>query len=363
MIDSGESDELLRPRIGIFVDANHLFSMFSEENNWCLEMLDLVSQAGNAVLLISEITRFEVAKNLAERDCKEILPVNKNRFRRVVNEMLNVQLQQVDMTELYLQAYSRYLELIEKGTSWGRWECLELSGIDLLDIFAQYGSKKGLFADETKKHQFADAVVFEQLKRKADASMPVFIFSRDKDFEGVARESENIKLAKTWEDLFQLLGMSHDVPEAVDLFNRHRDVIIKEIADWFDKTSAKDGDEYQTNTLDYIIDVDVKQGGGIRFGEDILVSGQIDLRAQLPLECPISYMRRWETNGFVELEDTMDVAEVVCEIYLLALIYDLRQEFGREIKDGKQMLDGLLELENIGFGYKFKQIKWIVGEA
>ena len=36
--------------------------------------------------------------------------------------------------------------------------------------------------DQTKRSQFADAVVFEQLKRTATSDVPIVIFLRDKGF-------------------------------------------------------------------------------------------------------------------------------------------------------------------------------------
>ena len=361
--DTKALDDLLRTRLGIFVDANHLFSMFSGEHNQGLETLRVVSEAGRASLLISEITRIEVAKNLAERDCKTLEPVKDKRFRDLVQEMLRVQLPPADIHELYLQAYERYTETVEAATSKDRWECLELGGIHLSDIFAQYGMKHGLFTDETKKHQFADAVVFEQLKRAATADMPVFIFSRDKDFEGVARETEHIELAKTWNELFELLGMNNDVPEAAGLIERNKDVILKAVSEYIDKIGARDGDEFQTNTLEYIRHVDVKPGASIRFKNDILVSGKIIFRAQLPPGCPFLYLRRWEMLGSVERGDTMDTVDAVCEVDLIAHMYDFRHIAGAVIKDGKEILDGHVQLEIGNFGYMITRVDWIVGET
>ena len=177
---------------------------------------------------------------------------------------------------------------IEGLTSGGNWECLKSDGSALTDVFLQYGEKRGLFSGETKKHQFADAIVFELLKREATAEMPVFIYSRDKDFEGVAIETENFQYANSLGDLFSLCGflMDRNVPEVERLIVSYRDTIVKSVSKWFDQSMKRSiemfGERFRARTLEYITQVNEKLNGSVRFGNHILVFWKVIIRAQLP---------------------------------------------------------------------------------
>ena len=74
--------------------------------------------------------------------------------------MMNVHLPSVEIPALHLKAYQEYKKAVETETSGENWECLDMDGIQILDIFSQYGEKRGLFSEQTKKYQFADAIVF-----------------------------------------------------------------------------------------------------------------------------------------------------------------------------------------------------------
>ena len=164
-------------------------------------------------MFTSEVTELQAAKNLAEGDCRLIAPVGDSNFRHIVNEMIGVHLPEVDMSELYRQSFIKRRKAIEAATSGNRWECLEFTGIRFMDIFLQYGEKKGLFTDQVKKDQFADAVVFEQIKRRALADVPIFIYSKDRDFEKIGRDTEHIGYAASLRVLLILLRMNDNVPE------------------------------------------------------------------------------------------------------------------------------------------------------
>ena len=70
--------------------------------------------------------------------------------------------------------------------------------------------------DQTKRSQFADAVVSEQLKRTATSDVPIVIFSRDKNFATVANNTPNTEFASELPELLELLGMKDNVDEEKD---------------------------------------------------------------------------------------------------------------------------------------------------
>lgn len=86
------SDDLMCPRQYIFVDPNVLIPMFTVSDASGLDALHALSQVGRAHLLTTDITRIETVKNFAEKDCDIIRPVDNDRFRERVRELMNIRL-------------------------------------------------------------------------------------------------------------------------------------------------------------------------------------------------------------------------------------------------------------------------------
>ena len=362
-----EYDQQVRSQLGIFVDANVMISMlrknseFETQHNH-LDILRMVSRARKAILFTSEVTKIEAAKNLAEIDCKIIAPVENPNFRYLLNEMIDVHLPEVDMDELYRQLFIRRSEAIEAATSGGHWECLELTNICLMDIFTQYGQKKGLFADQAKKHQFADAVVFEQIKRRASADFPMFIYSKDKDFERVGRETENIEYAASLPELLALLRMDDNVPETKGFIESHKNLIANDISmklDTFCSCEANT-EEVEPRKFGDRRRIDVKQEASIRFENDIVISGRVTIEAKLlrkclSIDCPKNHARGWELGGPTYAMDGQDVINAVHVIYVTAVMHD-----GDRANKNEKTLYGTLYSETDGGSYRIMPAEWKV---
>ena len=225
----------------------------------------------------------------------------------------------------------------------------------------------GLFSGETKKHQFADAVVFELLKQEATVDLPVFIYSRDNDFEGVANETENFRYANSLGDLFSLFGFGMDrtVHEVQGLIENYSDLIVKSISDMLDRVSEsyieKIGEGFRTKTLDYVRRVDEIPNGSIRFDDHILVFWKVIITAQLPTECPITYRSRWVVMDPLTPMNELKLNDVVCEVNVLANLSDYG-DLGTFLDDGTNVLDGTLHLdiESAPGGYMIHPAVWPV---
>ena len=361
MTDDNKTDTDLdqppRPELWIFVDANVLFSMFSDKKSKKLKFdaFDLLASARNARLLTTDITRIEVAKNLAESDCKLISPIENHRVRERVRKMLKVSLPPVDMPTLYLEAYQGHKKAVEMETSGHNWECLNIGGIQILDVFSQYGEKRGLFFEETKKHQFADAIVFEQIKRKAASDTPVLIFSRDKDFESAARETENVDYADEWMDLLDLLKVHEDIPEVQGFIEEIRDFIVKTIAEKLHHPSREYPDGFKPTTIDYITQVVVESGPSMRYDDRILVSGKVTFFAEVPLEVPFSYAEKWANEDAFEpldVDGQLECYNAVCGIYVWAMLSEYENS----------IWSALMEMGTVTGAYLFATLEWSVSE-
>ena len=343
------------PELWIFIDANVLFSMFSAKQSKQLDALDLLASARNARLLTTDITRIEVAKNLAEADCKLISPLGNHRFRERVKKMTKVSLPPFDMSTLYLEAYQRHKKAIEMETSGENWECLNIGGIQIIDIFSQYGEKRGLFSHRTKKHQFADAIVFEQIKRKATTDAPVLIYSRDKDFDTPAQETENVGYANNFTDLLDLLEMHQDIPDVQGFIEENKAFIVRTVAEKFDHPRREYPDGIQPTTIDYITQVHVESGASIRYDDRILVSGKVTIFAQLPLEVPFSYAENWANEDAFEpldVDGQLECYNAVCGVYVWAML--------SEYENG--IWSALMEMGTVTGGYAFTTLEWSASE-
>ena len=206
-------------------------------------------------------------------------------------------------------------------------------------------------------------------KNEAANDMPVFIYSRDKDFEGVARNTENFEYANSLSDLLKLLGlgMNEDVREAEGLIESYKEVIVKCVSETFDRASEYYievfGRGYPTRTLDYIRRVDVESYGSIRCEDHVLVSGNVTIRAQLPPGCPVTYMHRWEAAEIRNATDSLEATDVICEVNVLAKMRDYGN-LGIIRDDGKKVLEGTLhlEIETDPGGYMIMPAIWPMNE-
>ena len=350
-----ELDQPPRPELWIFVDANVLLSMLSDKESRALDALDLLASARNARLLTTDITRIEVAKNLAEADCEAVSPLLNDRTRERVRQMMKVSLPRVELPTLHLEAYQRHKKAVEITTSGENWECLETGGIQILDIFSQYGEKRGLFSHRTKKHQFADAIGFEQIKRKATGDTPVLIYSRDKDFEAPAQETENVDYANNLTDLLNLLGMHQDIPDVYGFIEENKDFVVRTVAEKFDHPRRGFADGIQPTTIKYITRVHVEPGASMRYDDKILVSGKVTIFAQLPLEVPFSYAKKWANEDAFEpldVDGQLECYNAVCGIYVWAML--------TEYENG--IWSALMEMGTVTGEYTFTTLEWSVSE-
>ena len=350
-----EFDQPRRPELCIFIDANVLLSALSAKESRQLDALELLASARNAKLLTTDITRIEVAKNLAEADCKVILPIRNDRFRELVMNVTNVKLPSVEIPALHLKAFQEYKKAVETETSGQNWECLDMDGIQILDIFAQYGEKRGLFCEQTKKHQFADAIVFEQIKRKASSNTPVLIYSKDKDFDSPAQATENVDYVQNWTDLLSLLGMHQNIQDVQGFIEENTNLIVKIVAEKLDHPISEYRDGIRPMTIDYITKVDFEPGVSMRYDDRILVSGKVNISAQLPLDVPFSYAKKWANEDALEplnVDGRLECYNAVCGIYVSAML----NEYDNDIWSGP------MEISTVTGVYAFVTLEWSVSE-
>ena len=316
--------------------------------------------------MTTEITRIETAKNLAEDDFELLSPLDNDRFRERVEELMNVTVPPPDMRALYSKAYERHMEIVEDMTSNHPWECLNIYDTDLSLIFSQYGEKVGLFSDRTKKHQFVDAIVFEQLKRIATTDTPVYIFSKDKDFVDATHTTPNIGHARSWEDLLQLLGMDKDVNEVKGFIESYGAIIVENVSESIDSRFRSRLPPSTLNSLNYVTNIEITSSKSFRHGNHIVVSGTVLITYWFPYRLPVPFGVAREQAEILETlhgANKSEGGEYCFEVSLLANLYDFRDK-GMDQDQLESTLSGKMTFEIKGsghfVGYRIIRADWPV---
>ena len=339
---SDQSPELAWPEYRLFVDANVMIAMFLRNRRFQLEKLYLIREVVGAKLLTTTITQYEFAKRAAEIEYEKIRFIENEDIRALIHVNTGVQIQELGKGELYLKMFEEFYSLMVTITSLHPWDCLDSNCIDLNSIFAQYGQKKGMFEEGAKKDQFADAIVFEQMKAVATDEMPVIVFSHDGDFEKVAKEEPHIEHVKSWKELFEFLNIEDGVPEMHGLVEAHTDVIVEAFARiivHFDAAQC-------------IRKVETEQGPSIRSGEEIFVSGTVTISAELPQDYPPEYLVRWGISRQRSLGMAAGAIEVSCRIEVTAMM------FVDMIAEEKGIFTGTMDIMPEPGGYAIIPIDW-----
>ena len=198
-------------------------------------------------------------------------------------------------------------------------------------------------------------IVFEQIKRKATSDTPVLIYSRDKDFDAAAQETANVNYVQNWTDLLNLLGMHQDIPDVQGFIEENTNFIVRIVAEKLDHPTSEYPDGIRPTTIDYITKVDVEPGASMRYDDRILVSGKVTIFAQLPLEVPLYYAKKWANEDAFEpldVDGQLECYNAVCGIYVSAML----NEYDNDI------WSGLMEIGTVTGVYAFATLEWSVSE-
>ena len=353
---SDQSPDQVGPKYRLFVDTNVMVELFLRNRRFQLEKLYLIRELVRAELLTTTITQYEFAKKAAEIEYKKIRFIEDEEIRALIHANTDDQIKELGKGELYLKMFEKYYASMVAETSRHSWDCLDSNRIDLNHIFAQYGRKEGMFEEGTKKAQFADAIVFEQMKAVATDEMPVIIFSRDGDFEKVAKEEPHIEHAKSWEELFELLNIEDSVPEMHGLVEAHTDVIVDRFIQrmgerFMDSYEGPDPSEFIA--AQYIRSVVAEQDFSMRSGDKILVAGTVTISAELPQDYPPEYLTLWGTARQRAFGIASGAIEVSCKIEVTAIMSAVE----------KGIFAGLMEIAmSEPGGHQFMLIDWNVQE-
>ena len=304
---------MVKPKFRIFVDTNVLISEFFAGNEFQLEKLILVSKVSGSKLLTTTITQFEFAKNAATNVYEKISCIEDEYSRKLIYDITKMKLPELNKGDIYRQKYEDFHKMIVSKTSRKPWNCLDSNNVDLNLVFSKYGRREGIFEEGAKKNQFADAIVFEQIKNQQSDNVPIVIFSKDKDFKLASSKEENIEHVESWENLLGYLEIEDQVPKMQDFLESQEKMIVDMFIELMDANSP---DDYELIMTDYIRSVDVKQGPSMKSEQTIYISGIVEIKVELPFGYALNFIPLSKLN--LERVDSMrtPIIETIVKIHV-----------------------------------------------
>lgn len=201
----------------VFLDASIIIQAGRRSGSPVLKRLSGLVRAGFVSVLTTDITVQEISRHHAERDYNLVKSAASADFRRVIRDVFDVQLREIQPEDLK----ARIREKCEALTA-EIFENLEATHLPVDDVapstvFSAYHAAQGFFAEAGKKVQFPDAFILERIKTAAKADDTVIVISDDNDFAHPVKECEHVSLVKSLRDLFEILGL-HESDSEISRF-------------------------------------------------------------------------------------------------------------------------------------------------
>ncbi len=191
---------------------------------------DLVS------IVTTNLTMAEIAKKHAENDFDVIKDVGRPHFRRLVQDILNVELPEISKEKLRANLHLKYRRLTEDMFIQLKAKVLSIDDVKPTSVFDAYSTSQGFFSGQSKRDQFPDAFIFECLKPEATEETPLFLVSDDGDFVVPSKSIQHVTVLKSIPDLFTQLGFEIEAPAIFEFIDgnldRIRDLLADELGNW-----------------------------------------------------------------------------------------------------------------------------------
>lgn len=146
-------------------------------------------------------------------------------------------------------------------------------------VFDLYTHNQGVFSGGAKKHQFPDAFILEAIKNHVGNDQEIVIVADDNDYYTATKDADNIKVVKTVEGLFEVLGLTIDGPDVRNFLDSVHDDLLElfddELANWgVNISDVEDAEVDSTEISDFDI-IDLTSFGPFIKGDDILIIGEM----------------------------------------------------------------------------------------
>lgn len=287
--------------IKVFLDANVIIGAGKPPGSPLFErVVDLVS-AGFIDVVTTDLTKSEVARRHIENDYDVIKDVGKAHFRNIAKAALGITLPEVERADIKEVLRKKYLKEVEEMFVALKAKTLLIDTVRPSVVFNAYSDEKGFFAAERKRHQFADAFIFECLRAEASEEAPLTIVSNDGDYDAPTADEKFMSVIKSIPDLFQQLDLEVERPD-VDAFlagqkERIREIVDTEVNNWGLQVTDVEDAEIDKATVTSVELVDLKSFERVTEEGDVLVIGSMEITATVSFSHP-----NWE-NAMYDSED------------------------------------------------------------
>ncbi|WP_287183476.1 PIN domain-containing protein [Paraburkholderia sp.] len=302
----------------VFLDANVVIQEGKEGSPIIERMVDLVD-AGLVSVLTTDLTMTEVAKKHAENDLDLVKDFARPHIRKVLSDVLGAQFPAVTKADMKAALRKKHHAVTEQMFKALKAKILSIDDVKPSDVFAAYANKEGFFSGEGKKDQFPDAFIFECLKKLASAESPIIIVSSDGDYAAPVAAMTNIKLVKTFAELFAELGLAIEPPDVQGFFEADHDELVSrfddEVSSWGLQVSDVADAEIDEST---VTEVTLDQFKAFRFvdEEQILVVGYAMVKADVAFTHPDWDTASWDSEDKIAIphRDVSGETEVEFEV-------------------------------------------------
>ena len=223
-----------------------------------------------------------------------------------------------------------------------------------------------MFEEGIKKNQFADAIVFEQIKTQRSDNVPVIILSQDRDFKLASSKEKNIIYMESWGNLLNYLEIEDEAPEMQGFLESQKDIIVDIFVKHMNRTVQQfelrlqtyglqrnnennevDTNAYGTTIADYIRSVNAQQGPSMRSGKTMYVSGIVTIKAELPSDYALRFTPLWRSYSAHNFIIPSSAIETIFKLEITADMFDC----------GNHHFSGAIRIMG-PYGYSIDRMNW-----
>lgn len=249
---------IVRPATKVYLDWDVLLDSRMAFYTLDLQFLTNLVDAGIVEVLTTDLVMIETCTARARRDLLDIVDLASEHIRKTVKRCLGVNLPVLDRKQLWNVLEEKHRAEVSSVFTALKARQLALDETKPSMIFADYVGAEGFFDDSWHRENFANAFVFDCLKREASEQAPVIIVSKDAVFEAPVESEEHVSLVNSLPALFSALGLEVDRPDILEFLTTRQAEIIEvlnhKLEEWlFTKAAISEGalDSYNINSINF----------------------------------------------------------------------------------------------------------------
>ena len=271
-------------KISVFFDASILNQIGLPPDSAMLQRLVDLVQFGLISVVTTDITKAEVVRYYKNKDASKLEPMLDQHFRRLASRHLKIPIPAIERQDLENQLRDIYTERVDRMFALLDAETLYVDDVKPSAVFADYDRGEGLFTTKNKKNQFADAFIFELLKRSASAGTPLLLVAADRDFADPSESIGEITVIDSIAGLFGELGLILEEPNPrLEDFLYENLMDVDEFTYWVEQDDLEGTDGGRVVTYCEGIEIrGITAFAQTAVGAPILVS--VDVQADLNVE-------------------------------------------------------------------------------